>query len=38
VGKTELYPDVDSLKDVRIETKRTSATTTAHTSAKRKKP
>jgi mono/diheme cytochrome c family protein len=34
VGKTELYPDVDSLKHFRIETKRSSGTT----SAKRTKP
>jgi hypothetical protein len=34
VGKAELYPDVDSLKQYRIETKRSTATTTA----KRTKP
>jgi mono/diheme cytochrome c family protein len=34
VGTSELYPDVDSLRQYRIETKRASATTTA----KRKKP
>jgi mono/diheme cytochrome c family protein len=34
VGKDELPPDADSLKKIRIETKRSSATTTA----KRKKP
>jgi hypothetical protein len=34
VGKEELPPDADSLKKIRIETKRSSATSTA----KRKKP
>jgi cytochrome c len=35
VGTEELYPDADSLKQFRIETKRSSSTAT---SAKRKKP
>ena len=37
-GTTELYPDADSLKAVRIETRRTRSSSSSSTTAKRTKP